>query len=324
MDALYQFGISLIQSFQTLSPALDGLMKAVSFMGTPEFFLIIIPFIYWNIDRRVGIRAMLVVFVFDFVNTSLKILLHQPRPYWLGGVKEFGDAGAEGTYGLPSGHAGRTFALGGYLATQVKKNWFWVVIVLYIFLVGFSRMYLGVHFPQDVLGGWLLGLFAIWALAKWEDAIREWLADKPLSTQILLGFLLALGMVLTGFIVRFIVAGTPDPAEWSPYNVDARTITHFFTIAGSTFGACAGYALMRQYARFNPKGDGTKRGLRYLLGIVILIILFFGMDLAFAAIAIDESTLGYILRFIRYGLALFWVTFLAPWTFLKLNLAEPE
>ncbi len=321
MDALYQFGIRLIQSIQTLSPALDGIMETGSFLGTPEFFLLLVPFIYWSLDRRIGIRAILVVFIFDFVNASLKVLFHQPRPFWIGGVKQLS---TEGTYGLPSGHSGRTLALSGYLATQVKRNWFWAVAVLYILLVGFSRMYLGVHFPHDVLGGWLLGLLAIWALAKWGDKVREWLANKPLSTQIMLGFLVAMGMMLTGFIVRFIIAGTPDPAEWSPYNADARTVTHFFTISGAVFGAWAGYALMRQYARFNAKGDWAKRGIRYLLGIVVLLVLFFGMDNAFAEIAVDESTLGYILRFIRYGFSLFWATFLAPWLFLKIKLAEPE
>jgi len=321
MDALYQFGIRLIQSIQTLSPALDSIMETGSFIGTPEFFLILVPFIYWSIDRRVGIRMMLVVFYFEFINASLKVLFHQPRPYWLGGVKQLS---TEGTYGLPSGHSGRTLALSGYLATQVKRNWFLAVAVLYILFVGFSRMYLGVHFPQDVLGGWLLAILSIWAVTKWEGAVRKWLVDKSLSTQIVLGFLDAMGMVLIGFLIRFIVAGTPDPAEWSPYNADARTVTHFFTIAGAVFGAYAGYALMRQYARFNPKGDWTKRGIRYLLGIFVLLVLFFGMDIAFAAIATDESTLGYILRFIRYGSAIFWVAFLAPWVFLKIKLAEPE
>ncbi|HSM70857.1 MAG TPA: phosphatase PAP2 family protein, partial [Anaerolineales bacterium] len=301
MDAIYQFGIDLINSIQTLSPQLDGLMDIGSTIGLPEFFLVLIPFIYWNIDRRVGIRAMFVMFYFDFINASLKVLFHEPRPFWLGGVKDFGDAGAEGTYGLPSGHSGRTLAVAGYLATQVKRNWFWVIAVLFILLVGISRMYLGVHFPQDVLGGWLLAILVIWAVLKWEGVIRDWLADKSLSTQVALGFLEALGMVLIGFLVRFIVAGTPDPAEWSPYNADARTVTHFFTIAGAVFGAYAGYALMRQYARFDPKGSWGVRVIRFVVGIVGVLVIFYGLDISFASLAADESTLGYILRFIRYA-----------------------
>lgn len=324
MDALYQFGINLIQALQTLSPALDGLMETGSSIGLPEFFLVLVPFIYWSIDRRVGIRAMLVVFLFDFVNAALKVLFHQPRPFWLDGVKAIGDAGAEGSYGLPSGHSGRTLALSGYLATQVRRNWFWFVAVLYILLVGISRMYLGVHFPHDVLGGWLLGFLAIWAFAKWGDAVRDWLSGVSLPGQVMLGFLISMGIVLTGFIVRFIVAGRPDPPEWSPYNADARTVTHFFTIAGAAFGALAGYALMRHYARFDSKGTWGRRIGRYVLGIVFLLILFFGMDTAFATLAPDESTAGYILRFIRYAISLLWATFLAPWVFLKTRLAEAE
>jgi len=324
MDALYQFGINLIQSLQKLSPALVGIMETGSVIGTPEFFLVLLPFIYWSIDRRIGIRTMLVLFSFDFINASLKVLFHQPRPYWLGGVKPLSIAGTEGTYGIPSGHSGRTLAVSGYLATQIKRNWLWTIAVLYILLVGISRLYLGVHFPQDVLGGWILGILVIWAVTKWEGAIREWLTDKSLSTQIVLGFLIAMGMVLIGFVVRFIVAGTPDPAEWSAYNAEARTVTHFFTIAGVVFGAIAGYALMRPYARFDAKGVWAKRGIRYLFGIIVLLVLFFGLDIAFAALAPDESTLGYILRFLRYAFATFWTTFLAPWLFLKTKLAEAE
>ena len=321
MDSLYQFGINLIQSLQTLSPALDGLMDIGSSIGLPEFFLVLIPFIYWTIDRRIGMRTMLVLLYFDFINASLKILFHQPRPFWLGGVETLS---AEGSYGIPSGHSGRTLAVAGYLATQVKKNWFWVIASLYILLVGISRMYLGMHFPQDVLGGWLLGILVIWGISKWESVIRDWLIDKSIATQIGLGFLEALGMLLIGYLVRFAVAGAPDPAEWSPYNADARTITSFFTISGAVFGAYAGYALMRQYASFNSKGAWSKRLVRFAIGLVGVLALYYGLDTLFASIAPDESTLGYILRFIRYAAVLFGATFLAPWLFLKIKLAEPE
>jgi len=321
MDAIYQFGIYLIQAIQTLSPALDGFMDTISSIGLPEFFLVLLPFIYWTIDRHIGIRSLLVLLYFDSITVSLKLLFHQPRPFWLGGVKALS---AEGTYGIPSGHSGRTLAVSGYLATQVKKNWFWAITILYILLVGISRLYLGMHFPQDVLGGWLLGILVIWAVTKWEGAVREWLMDKSLSTQILIGFLTAAGVVLLGFIVRFIVAGTPDPVEWSAYNAEARTATHFFTTGGAVFGAYAGYALMRQYARFDAKGPWGKRVTRYFLGVIGLLLLHYGLDTAFSAIAPDESTLGYILRFTRYSMDTLWATFLAPWIFIKTKLAKME
>ncbi len=324
MDALYQFGIDLIRILQRLSPALDGIMVSASFMGTPEFFLVILPFIYWSIDYRVGVRAMFVLFLFDFINTSLKMLFHQPRPFWLGGVDSISASSTEGSYGIPSGHSGRALAVSGYLGTHVRRNWFWAIVVIYILLVGLSRMYLGLHFPHDVLVGWVLGLLVIGVVIRWDKNVRDWLKDKPLVNHAVLGFLISIGIIFFGFFVRLVVSGTPDPVAWSAFNAEARTLTHFFTLAGAVFGAYTGYAMMLHYARFNPKGAWVKRVIRYLVGIVVLLGLFFGLDIAFAALAVDESTLGYVLRFIRYGIATFWATFLAPWLFLKIKLVDPE
>jgi len=321
MDAIYQFGIHLIQSIQTLSPALDGIMNGFTFLGRIEFYLAFIPFIYWSMDRRIGVRTLLILIYTDFISTSFKLLLHEPRPYWFGGVKQMG---METSYGIPSSHASDSLAVGGYLSKHVKQNWGRIVIGVVIFFVAFSRLYLAVHFPQDVLFGWLIGFTVLWAIAKWETIVRNWLEDKSLSTQILLGFVDTILIVLIGFVIRFIVSGTPDPAEWSQYSTEARTVTHFVTLAGAAFGTYAGYALMRQYASFDAKGAWGKRVTRYLVGIVGLLLIYFGLSMVFDLFAVDESTLGYILRYVRYGLATFWATFLAPWLFLKTKLAEPE
>ena len=321
MDALYQFGIRLIQSIQTLSPALDGIMNGFTFMGRIDFYLIFIPFIYWSVDRRIGVRTLLILLYTNFISSSFKLLFHEPRPYWLGGVKQLG---VESSYGLPSSHASDSLAVGGYLIKHVKQNWARWLIGIVAFFIAFSRLYLGVHFPQDTIFGWLIGFTVLWAVAKWETMLRDWLDDKSLSTQILLGFVDSLGFVLIGFSIRFMVSGTPDPAEWSQYSTEARNVSHFITLAGAAFGTYTGYALMRNYASFSAKGDWMKRGIRYLLGIVGLLVLYFGLDLAFSAITPDETTLGYILRYVRYSLATFWVAFLAPWVFLKTKLAEAE
>jgi membrane-associated phospholipid phosphatase len=321
MDQLYQFGISIIQSLQTFSPALDGFMTVCSFMGGIGFFLIFIPFIYWTIDRRIGVRALLILLSFDFITASFKLLFHQPRPYWIGDVKQLS---TETTYGIPSSHAGRSLSVIGYLAFRIKENWFWAVTVIYVLLVGISRLYLGVHFPHDVLFGWLIGIVVLWAFIKWESAFRNWLIDKPLSTQIALGFTISLMFIATGSIIRLMIAGTPDPEEWSQYSTEARSLVNFFTLAGAFFGTWAGYPLMRQYASFDAKGPWGKRALRYFVGVIGLLVIYLGLSLLFDLFAPDESVPGYILRYIRYSLVAFWAIFLAPWVFIKFNLADTE
>lgn len=321
MDAIYQLGIRFIQALQTFSPALDGIMNGFTFLGRIEFYLLFIPFIYWAVDRRIGVRALLLLIYTDLLSSSFKLLFHQPRPYWLGGVKELS---AETSYGIPSSHASNSLAVGGYLITQVRQNWARWLIGIVVFFIAFSRMYLGVHFPQDVLFGWLIGFAMLWAYAQWGTSLRNWLDGMSLSAQIGLGFLCSLLMVITGFVIRTLIAATPDPAEWSKYATEARNIYQFITLGGAAFGTWAGYALTRRYARFDAAGAWGKRIVRYLLGILGLLILYFGLDLAFAALAPDASPLGYLLRYIRYSLATFWATFLAPWVFLKTKLAETE
>ncbi|MBK9927404.1 MAG: phosphatase PAP2 family protein [Anaerolineales bacterium] len=322
MEALYQFGISLIQIIQnSLSPALDGVMNGFSFLGRIEFYLVLIPFIYWSIDRRIGIRAFLILAYTDLTAASLKLLFHEPRPYWIGNVKPLS---TEPTYGIPSSHASDSLAIGGYLMARIKQNWQRILLGIIVFFVAFSRLYLGVHFPQDILLGWIIGFAVLWAAAKWETIVRNWLDDKSLAVQIGLGFIDSVLIFLTGLFIRFLVSGTADPASWSSFTTYSRSITHFFTLAGAVFGAYAGYALMRRYARFDAKGSWESRGIRYLVGIISLLVVFYGLDKFFALIAPDETALGYTLRYIRYGFATFWMTFLAPWLFLKLKLAKPE
>ena len=321
MDALYQLGIRFIQALQTFSPALDDLMNGFTFLGRIEFYLVFIPFIYWSVDRRIGVRALLILIYTDFISSSFKLLFHEPRPYWVGDVKALS---TETSYGIPSSHASDSLAVGGYLIGRIKQNWARWLVGIVVFFIAFSRMYLGVHFPQDVLFGWLIGFTMLWAFSKWEAPVRDWLDGKSLATQIGLGFLCSLSMAVTGFIIRALIAGTPDPAEWSSFSTEARTITGFLTLSGAVFGTYTGYALMRKYASFSAKGTRGMRVARYVVGILGLLLLYFGLDIAFAAIAPDASTLGYILRYIRYGLATFWATFLAPWVFLKTKLAQPE
>jgi membrane-associated phospholipid phosphatase len=321
METLQQFGISLILALQTLSPTLDGMMNFFTFLGRVEFYLLIAPFIYWTIDKRLGIRALLILVATDVITSSFKLLFHQPRPYWFGGVQELSQ---EATYGIPSSHASDSLAVGGYLAYRAKKSWFWVVMSIVIFFVGLSRLYLGVHFLHDVLFGWLIGTTVLWVAIRQSDQIAAWARSKSISSQVGIGFILSVAIILLAVLARVVISGVVDAASWSHFSVDARSITHAFTLAGALFGAITGYALMRQTARFRPAVSSIKRGLSYGLGIIILLLIYEGLDVAFATLATDESVPGYILRYIRYSLATLWVTFGAPWVFLKTRLAEPE
>lgn len=316
MEALYNFGIALIQALQTFSPALDGVMKFFSFLGAIEFYILLVPLIYWLFSPRLGFRLLLVMLLTDLSGNLLKHLFHQPRPYWLGGVKELAQ---EASYGVPSTHASNSFALWGYLAWTKKHAWLWALAILMILAIGWSRLYLAVHFPHDVLVGWLLGALAIFVYARLEGKVAAWAGRSSTAALLIAGLAASAAFLLLGWLVLAIIAGSPDPERWRAYAGLARRPDHYFTLGGFLFGSLSGYILMARRIPFKPAASWLGRLFSYLLGIAVLLLLYLGLDAAFAALAADDTPLGYALRFVRYGAVAFWATYLAPWVFLKLH-----
>ena len=321
MNGLQEFGISLIQAIQTLSPGLDAPMQFFTFLGKVEFYMLFITLIYWVVDTQLGFRVFMVLLFTDVLGTAFKHLFRQPRPYWIGDVKGMG---VETSYGIPSTHASDSLSVWGYFAYRVKKRWLSITAIALILLISFSRLYLGVHFPHDVLFGWLIGLTVFYFFARNENGFSKWIGDSSLNFRIGFAFGISLLFIVIGLVVKSLIAGSTDAQAWSHLSVDARSITGYFTLAGSFFGACAGYALMKLHAPFKVSGSGGQRAVRYLVGIVGVFAILYGLDPLFSMITSDETVLGYILRYIRYGATTFWVMFGAPWVFLKVKLAEPK
>lgn len=321
MNPIYESGIQFIQWLQVMSPALDSLMSYITFLGRIEFYLIFISFLYWAISAPLGFRTLLILLGTSFVGYSGKQLLRQPRPYWVGDVQPLAE---ETSYGLPSTHASSTIAVWGYMVYWFKNTWFTLLSALVVLLVGISRMYLGVHFPTDVLGGWLIGLVGIFLLVKGEVWLSPFLKQQSLGRLIGIGFIVSILMLLVGWLISLLTASSPDPAEWVLYSTTARGISEYFTLAGATFGMVAGYTLMQRYADFQTTGSWARRIARYLLGIAGVLVLYLGLDVLFGLIAADQTALGLGLRYIRYAAVSFWAMFGAPWVFLKVHLAEPE
>ena len=82
MEPIWQWGNNIIVSIQTVhNPALDGFFNAVTFLGEPEFFLILFPLIIWSINKSVGQRLAYLMLIGLTLNTWAKELIGHPRPY---------------------------------------------------------------------------------------------------------------------------------------------------------------------------------------------------------------------------------------------------
>jgi membrane-associated phospholipid phosphatase len=317
MDLQWQLAWNI--ALQQLSPALDGLMRALSFLGQADFFMIIIPFIYWCLDAVWGTRFLALLILSDYLNGLVKWLLHTPRPYWIDArVKALStDPG----YGVPSGHAQDALAIWSFVAYTLKKRWGWIAAALLIAAISISRLYLGVHFSIDMFVGWIIGLIVLIVFLRLEARVVRWFAPKPIGLQILIAFLVSIGMLIITTIVLAAIANVIDPAEWSMLAgpIDPRNPEVPVSYAAIIFGIGAGFVLMRRYANFDARGPWLKRIARFVLGVVILLAIRFGLGAIFPH---DASVVAMIFRYIRYVIMLLWAMWLAPWVFIKLKLAE--
>jgi membrane-associated phospholipid phosphatase len=293
MEAIWQWGLEFIRTVQLVhGPALDAVFKGITFMGEEEFFLILLPLILWCVDFAVGARLALVFLLSAYTNAGLKDLFAHPRPFELDPTVKLHKA--EG-YGLPSGHSQSAVVVWGTIAAGFRRTWLWVVAVLLMVLVGFSRIYLGVHFPTDVLGGWAVGAVYLMGCLALEPRVTAWLHQMGLGAQLVLAVAVPLVLLL--------VHPTADTA--SPMAV--------------LMGMGVGIALTRRVAPFSAAGPLWQRAVRFLVGAMVLLALYFGLKLAFPA---EGEPLYFALRIVRYALVGLWAGLGAPWLFRRLRLAS--
>ena len=331
-ENLLEWGIALILILQGSGDWFVGPLNLFTFTGNVEFYLLIAPAIYWCIDRRLGFRAAMMVMLSLGLNEILKIAFHRPRPYWFDPRVRL-LSGAENTFGLPSGHAQHSVILWGGIAAAVQQWWVWGLVVLFSLLVGLSRIFLGVHFPADVVVGWGLGMGLLFIILRVERPVVAQINRLDISKQIVLFFLLSLLIVTLGSItVALVTAFWSLPYQWVDFAllaapaepINPLSPENLVTVAGVFFGFASGAKTLDQWGGFVVPGHWLKKAGRYGVGVVGVLILWLGLRVLFGLVTEDETLLGYILRYIRYGLVGGWMSALAPLVFIKLRLAERE
>lgn len=319
----YNLDLSWVIAFQSLGNWLTLPMQFFSYLGTEEFYTLILPILYWCIDSNLGIRVGVIMLFGSGLNFILKIPPLGPRPYWLSAnVKALW---AETSFGIPSNHAQQAVAIWGIIAAYLRRGWAWVIAVFLMLMIGLSRAFLGAHFFGDIFAGWLIGALLLWLFLHYWYPVVGWASKKSLGQQISYAFLVALGMTLIGWICVIAHQGFVIPKEWlvnaarigdqlpAPFSMSG-----ILTSAGTLFGLLAGLAWISARGGWQASGPVWKRAARYVVGVVGVLIIWNGLGLIFPR---GEALLPYILRFIRYALLGLWVSAIAPFTFTKLKLS---
>lgn len=286
-------------------PILNELMLAVTTLGEETAFLVIALIVFWCVDKKKGYYLMAVGFTGTIINQMMKLSFRVPRPWVLDPeftILEQAREAAAG-YSFPSGHT--QFAVGtfGCLAATAERKWVrWSCILLAV-SVGFSRMYVGVHTPADVLTGALCAILLVVFL-------------KPLvfhgdgkTLKILLGAMVALAMVFLLYVELW-----PFPADMDAHNLQSG-YKNAYTMIGCLTAVAIVYAADRKWLDFPVDAVWWVQIIKVILGLALVLAV---KELTRAPL--DAIFGGHMIaRGIRYFLIVIVAGILWPMSFRRLS-----
>lgn len=152
---------------------LDGFFCIITKLGETSILMYLLGLMYWYFDKEKGIFLMFSLYINRIINGFVKITACVYRP-WIRDprINPVTEAMADATgYSFPSGHTTNAVSCWGGLAVKSKKDskGIGIVSILFIILVlliGFSRNYLGVHTPQDVIVAFIICVAVLFAMTK--------------------------------------------------------------------------------------------------------------------------------------------------------------
>ncbi|MCC5947733.1 MAG: phosphatase PAP2 family protein [Nitriliruptoraceae bacterium] len=311
----YGAQLARIEQLQDTATWLTPLFQVLTFLGDEEFYLLVLPILFWSVHRRLGIRIGVMLLLSASINGIGKAFSATPRPSFL--RPELGVVG-EDSFGVPSGHTQNAVAIWGLLATAARSWAVRAVLVALIAGIAWSRFHLGVHFLEDLVTGAVVGLVLLGAFLWLEPRVVRWWGTLPTVDRVLVAVLSAAVLIapaalLAGRLVG-IDPGWPGVDDPGALAGVAPVVTPAAALAG--FGI--GLALAQRRGPVGTQGSIRARIARVLVGLVGVVLLVEGLG---AVLPGGEGPLGVAARTLRYGLTGLWIAYLAPELFVRFGLA---
>ncbi len=278
-------------------PILDTVMLILTEFGNEMLFIVFGMLMFWCVNKKQGYFILLTGFFGVYINQFLKITCRVPRPWMLDPdftIVEGARAAATG-YSFPSGHTQTAVGCYAGLAVCRKETWVRAVGIALAVLIPFTRMYLGVHTPWDVLMSIIVALtlvFVLWALF-------ERFGTSPKLMYTLMGILTAMGV---GFLLYMVL-------ETFPVDINATNHEHALANAYKFLGCVIGmwvvYLLDRYVIRFETATvTWWAQVLKLVIGFGLLLLILEGSKPLWRLIFGDlmlAHTLRYLLTVLFAG-----------------------
>ena len=253
--------LRLLEGLRT--PAVSSFMAAITYLGDETVFMILAITVFWCVSKRQGYYVFAVGLGGTVVNQWLKLIFRIPRPWVLDPgftIVESARAAATG-YSFPSGHTQNIVGTLGCVAVANKQKWLRILCVVFIILVPFSRMYLGVHTPLDVGVSFAFALALV--LALWPCFRDDARFDRTVKA------------VLCGLLLLSVCYAVWVNVSAFPADVDADNLEHGmkngWTLLGCVLGLCVSYYVDEKKLHFDTKAPLLGQVCKLLLGLALLL-----------------------------------------------------
>jgi len=265
--------LSLQQLRESLGSNWTSFFQKMTFLGEISTALFLMASIYWCVDKELGAYLLSGWQWNRLVNGLLKVSVCAYRP-WIRDARIIPDATVKTTatgYSFPSGHSTNAGTLFGGIGVYRKSTTgLRLVCFIILLLVAFSRIYLGVHTPQDVLVGIaysvLVMVFTGFIMKRVNATKNGDILMAVLSVAVSIG--IALFASLKSYPVDY-------DAEGKILVDGAKMANDTFKSVGLCIGFFTGFVLERRFVHFTVEGTVAQKGLRLLCGLLILYFVHF-------------------------------------------------
>lgn len=290
------FELNILRKIQSFgNPIFDVLFELITVFGEETIVIVILAFIYFTYDKKLGEKIAFSVFGSILLNNALKGIFSLKRPFELypNDIKVIRKHTATGS-SFPSGHTQNASTFYTTLALKMQRRWFWIVVNILIFLIAFSRLYLGVHFPKDVFVGAILGILCAWLGWYLYDKYSQTLKSKII--------------LFTSQLLIFM----PFLFFHESLDLPIKMTADFYKIFFIYLGFVLAIFIENKFVHFTLDISMQKKAIRYALAILILLILKFGLKIILPNSLFFTSIRYFLISFVTIGLY--------PMTFKKLNI----
>ncbi len=278
---MFAFETNVLKFFEGLrTNFLNALFEGVTMFGEETLIVILIGILYFAIDKDLAQRIFFITVFSQGVNNVIKNFAKVERPFASGKVSCVRPETATG-YSFPSGHTQNFSTWSMTVAQKLKKKFLIILSIILSLLVALSRVYLGAHYPSDVIVGLTLGFF----FATVGNIIYDKVENKN-------NLYLIANLILTPFVIFFVFSCDPHFAD-------------LFKVYGMSLGFWFAIKLEQKFAPIDFSVVWWKKAIRVVFAIIIALFFKEVLKLLYFTDIVQVTLIFDMLRYLVMVFAVF-------------------